>query len=194
VRILLTYLIIFIGFSLNGCTSMSAEKDIDYPYQPKGIQLVVSAPKDLNTYQQQAHTLTVGVIQTPDPNSLYPSLKSADGLVNLLLNQDNKLMLQRIFIQPNEQQTISIDRNAKTQYLILIAGYSDLLPAQSSQTIKIPVEKHSSGFLWLHKEYSAANLYIYADLGPQGIVQVRACDEPLKPTKKCSENLLEKVM
>lgn len=177
---------------LNGCSSTTPEK-VNYPYQPQGIELFVSAPNNLNYDEKQAHALTLGVIQTDQADTLYPSLQSTDGIVNLLLNSDNKLMLQRLFIQPDTQRTIHIDRNAKTQQLILIAGYSDLLPAQSSQAIKIPIEKNSSGFLWLHKSYDATTLYIYLDLGPQGIVAVRACDEPLKPNKQCSQNLIEKT-
>lgn len=177
---------------LSGCSSTTPEK-VNYPYQPQGIELSVTAPTNLNYYEQQAHALTLGVIQTDQADTLYPALQSVDGLVNLLLNQDNKLMLQRVFIQPDAQRTIQMDRNAKTQAVILIAGYSTLLPAQSSQAIKIPVEKSSGGFLWLHKSYDAATLYLYVELGSQGIVNVRACDEPLKPNKQCSQDLIEKT-
>lgn len=177
---------------ISGCSSTTPEK-IHYAYQPQGIALFVSAPKELNYYEQQAHALTLGIIQTDQADMLYPALQSQDGMVNLLLNQDNKLMLQRVFIQPDTQRTIHLDRNAKTQTVILIAGYSTLLPAQSSQAIKIPVKKHSSGFLWLDKSYDATTLYLYVDLGPQGIVNVRACDEPLQPNKQCSQNLIEKT-
>lgn len=177
---------------LAGCASTS-EKTINYSYQPQGIQVSVTAPSNLNVYQQQAHALTVGVIQAEQIDPFYSFLKSPEGLTNLLLNTENKWMLNRLFIQPGEQQTIGLDRNAKTAYLVLVTGFAQLLPAQSAQIVKIPVEKHSSGFLWLHKDYSAGTLYVYLDLGPQGIVKVRACDEALKPNKTCSQNLLEKI-
>ncbi len=174
---------------LSACSSAGLT-NINYAYQPQGVQLVVSAPPTLNAYDGQAHALLLGVIQTDQLDPLYPLLTSNDGFVNLLSNRDNKYVLQRIFIQPDDHRIIAFDRNAKTQALVFLAGYATLLPAQSSVIVKIPVEENHGGFLWLDKTYRVKMVYVYLDLGPQGIIRTRACDQPLSVSETCNQDLI----
>ncbi len=176
---------------LSACSSTGLMPTINYAYQPQGVQLIVSAPPTLNVYDSQAHALLLGVVQTDQVDPLYPLLTSTEGFVNLLSNRDNKYVVQRIFIQPNDHRLIAFDRNAKMQYLVFLAGYATLLPAQSNAVVKIPVEETHSGFLWLDKTYRVKMVYVYLDLGPQGIIRTRACDQPLSVGEVCQQNLLE---
>ena len=189
-RIFLGSVILALSALLGGCGS-TVPPVTNFPYQPQGVQLYITAPDNLNYYGQQAHALTLAALQTEQLEPFYPFLKGQDGMINLLMNRDNKFMMQRFFIQPSDQRVIGFDRNAKTQYLVFVAGYADLLPLQSTQIVKIPLKTTSSGFLWLDETHSATTVYVYILLGPQGIVDVRACDEPLKPKKTCGKNLLE---
>lgn len=189
--ICLVSLLTALSLLLSGCASTAPT--ISYPYQPTSIRLFFDAPDNLNFYDKQGHALTLGVIQTDQLDPLYPFLKNQDGLVNLLMNNNNKFQLQRLFIQPNSQRTLVLDRNAKTQYLLLVAGYADLLPAQSYQIIKVPIKSTSHGFMWLKTDYAADTVYIYAQLGPQGLLSVRACNESLDPKENCGQSLLEQA-
>lgn len=191
--IFLVSLVAAFSLLLSGCASSGPSKTINYPYQPQSVQLIVNAPVKLNYYDQQSHALTLGVIQAEQVDNFAPFLKNQDGLVNLLMNADNKWMLQRLFIQPNSQHTLVLDRNAKVQYILLIAGYADLLPAQSYQMIKIPVKTTHHGFFWLDKDYNADSLYVYINFGPQGLLGVRACEHMLENKATCDQDLLEKV-
>ena len=187
--ICLVSLLTALSLLLSGCVGTAPT--INYPYQPTSVRLFFDAPDNLNFYDNQGHALTLGVIQAEQLDPLYPFLKNQDGLVNLLMNSDNKLQLQRLFIQPNSQSALVLDRNAKVQYLVLVAGYADLLPAQSYQIIKVPIKSTSHGFLWLKTDYTADTTYIYVQLGPQGLLSVKACNETLDPKEACGVSLLE---
>lgn len=189
--ICLVSLLTALSLLLSGCAGTTPT--IDYPYQPASVRLFVDAPAKLNVYDQQSHALTLGVIQAEQLDNLYPFLKNQDGLVNLLVNSDNKWMLQRLFIQPDSQNALVLDRNAKVQYILLIAGYADLLPAQSYQIIKVPIKSTSHGFLWLKTDHTADTVYIYLQLGSQGLLSVKACNETLEPKEICGESLLEQT-
>jgi type VI secretion system VasD/TssJ family lipoprotein len=172
---------------LGGTSGDDALKALKWSYGDDGIQVAIHAAPLLNRSAGQAHTLALTVVQFTDPTAFMPYTKDPSKLAQLLLANDapaGMLSLQRFFITPGEQQTLSLPRAEQAKYVGLAAGYYHLDPPRSTRLYQIGVEIDSTGFLIKSHSAAPAPLKIDLSLGADGILDAPGTRPPaLAPTQ-----------
>src|SRR3546814_18001742 len=85
-----------------------------------------------------------------DPNAFTAATANSAKLTALLLADSpppGMLALNRVFVSPGEQRTITLPRVAKAQYVGLAAGYYHLDPPRRVRLYRIGVAVGSSGII-----------------------------------------------
>lgn len=113
-------------FTGNNMAQISPEQ---FTFEAEALVLRVNAPDLLNEYEGFAHPVVVKVIQLNDPKE-FNSLKQdpfavADMLVAKAIDP-SFLQEDELFIAPNEEKVIKIDRAQDSRFVALVAGYYQL--------------------------------------------------------------------
>ncbi|ANN68538.1 type VI secretion system lipoprotein TssJ [Bordetella bronchialis] len=170
------------GIALSSCSSLNsmmggnsesdALKAMKWTYAGDGVQIAVTADPRLNQSNGQPHTLAMTVVQMEDPSVFAPYASSSSKMSALLLADappPGLLALNRLFITPSENQTVTLPRVEKAQYVGLVTGYYHLDPARSARLYQVGVEVDSSGIVIKTRNASPEPLKIDLRLGPDGI-------------------------
>jgi type VI secretion system VasD/TssJ family lipoprotein len=158
---------------LGGNSETDALKAMKWTYAADGVQIAVTADPKLNQSDGQPHTLAMTVVQMEDPSVFAPYSTSSSKMSTLLLADappPGLLALNRVFITPSENQTITLPRVEKAKYVGLVTGYYHLDPARSARLYQIGVEVDSSGIVVKTRNASPEPLKIDLRLGSDGIV------------------------
>lgn len=172
---------------MGGSSEQDALKALKWTYAADGVQIAVTADPHLNQSADQPHTLAVAVVQMEDPNAFTAATANSAKLTSLLLGSSpppGMLALNRVFISPGEQRTITLARVEKAQYVGLAAGYYHLDPARSVRLYRIGVEVDSSGIIVTTRNATPEPLKIDLRLGPDGIQEAPGTRTPPVPLTK----------
>jgi type VI secretion system VasD/TssJ family lipoprotein len=157
-----------------GTSKTTALKELKWTYAADGVQIAISADPALNRSGGQAHTLALTIVQLATPTAFTAYSSDSAKLKNLLLANgapSGVLSLQRVFINPGEQRTVTMPRAEQAQYVGLAAGYYHLDAPRSTRLYRIGVGVDSSGF-FLAQDHKASPepLKIDLHLGADGIL------------------------
>ncbi len=164
-------------FTLISCGGSPDPKQAEpqWTYAPNFITLRYRADPMLNMYDETGHALLLCIYQLSDPNSFNSLAKSQQGLRKLLECKEfdsTVASYQRLFIQPKEDQTTSMDRAEKATFMGIAAGYNQLDPQQSTKLYQYPVTEKKEGVFTTTTIRKPGKIFINLFLGPTGIQQV----------------------
>lgn len=183
-------LFFLLAFTLLGCgggqpapqnpttvTSPAASPaEIKWTYQVNAISLTLGVDKNLNEYNGMSHTLLLCVYQLSDKNKFNEFAGTSTGLNSLLACKSfdpSVTHVQRVFVQPDQNATLSMDRAEGAKFLAVAAGYYDLQGSGATRTWQIPMETSETGMLfWKDTWYAPAKLDAMLILGPHEIQKV----------------------
>jgi len=171
--------------SLNSMMGGSSEQDalraMQWSYAADGVQIEIMADAHLNQSDNEPHNLLLAVMQMADPNPFTSATSTTNQLSSLLLSDSpspGMLALNRLFISPGEQRTITLPRVEKAQYVSVALGYYHLDPARSTRLYRIGVDVDSSGILIKTRNAAPEPLTIHLRLGADGIQDSPAARTP----------------
>ena len=125
-----------------GCSA----KQTDGTFAQKAIFIKYNSTNQLNMFDAQSHVIPLVVYQLNDINAFESLAKDKAGIVKLLSAQkfdDSVTSVDKFFVAPNSKKTLSLNRAAKTSWVVLVAGYYDMVPSQSTLRFQIANEtKH----------------------------------------------------
>lgn len=177
-------------WSCAGKQELTIEPDA-WTFQEQALVLAVQPVHELNLHNGRAHALTVGVFQMADPNPFIGLAESRDGALMLLsagkAADASILDFERVTIQPGDRNFITLSRPETAQYVGVIFGYYDLVPATSVRLMQYPVVAKPQGiikkslvFLQLiadEAEAGPGRLWLRVNLGPRGLLEVKPITE-----------------
>ena len=166
---------------MGGSSEQDALKALKWTYAADGVQIAITADPHLNQSTDQPHTLALTVVQLADPNAFTAATANTAKLTALLLADSpppGMLALNRVFVSPGEQRTVTLPRVEKAQYVGLAAGYYHLDPARSVRLYRIGVEVDASGIIVTSRNATPEPLKIDLRLGTDGIQESPGAGAP----------------
>jgi len=150
--------------------------EIKWTYQINAISFKVAADKQLNEYNGSPHALLLCVYQLSDKNKFIEMAGTSTGLTTLYdCKSFDKTVthVERSFMQPDQNATLSFDRAEGTKFVGVAAGYYDLQGGGATRTWQIPMDTTDTGMLWWSDTtYAPAKLDAMLILGPHEIQKV----------------------
>lgn len=182
-------LLFLLAFAVAGCgggqkpqdpstvaSPATSPAEMKWTYQVNAISLELRVDKNLNEYNGSPHTLSLCVYQLSDKNKFNELAGTSTGLSKLYeCNSFDKSVthVQREFVQPGQDTTLSLDRAEGTKFVGVAAGYYDLKGDGASRVWQIPMDIDSPGiFFWQDTLYTPAKLDAILILGPHEIQKV----------------------
>jgi len=147
-----------------------------WAFGTKGIEIVYTADKLLNAYDNKPHTLLLVVYQLDNVNAFNKFSAYKEGLGKLLeaQNFDASVMgIDKVFVEPGDQKTMVLDRAENAKWIGVVAGYYDLVPGKANRTSEFSFDVHTSGFIRKKREALVKKLTINLLLGPNGIQEIK---------------------
>lgn len=172
---------------LGGNSEADALNALKWSYTDKGIELDVSAHAALNRAADQAHTVTVVMVQLADPKAFTNATASPATLANLLMASsapDGMLGLTRLYVAPDSHQALTLPRFENAQYIGVAVGYQNLDPARSARLYRIGVDVTAKGLLIKNRSAAPEPLRITLQLGADGIVDSPSARAVIPPPQR----------
>lgn len=142
-------------------------------FEPKGIELKISASGQLNSVDGDPHTVLLLVYQLENLNSFKDLLKSEAGIEKLLQAEKydpSVLSIDRLIIEPGDSRTFLLDRVENSKWVGIVAGYYSLSPKFVSRFYEIPVSLEKTGVYGFRKtEAKMGRLTVSLNLGPDSL-------------------------
>lgn len=114
---------------------------MSWAFEPQAIVFRFDSPQQLNMYAGKPHSLFLRLFQLTDLKVFNNIRKTPAGIQELLTGTDidpSILATQDLFIAPNEQEKIAIDRHKETQFIAVVTGYYGLDPKETVKVFPIP--------------------------------------------------------
>jgi len=174
-----TLAVLLLGVLLTACSSgptpqQQALNELKWNYANDSIELTLTADKDLNPYDGQAHTLLLVVTQFAQPNAFSAYTGSSQQLSKLLLMSSappDLIGLTRLFIEPGQTRTVRLPRLEGAKMVGISAGYAHLDPQRSVKLYRIGVDVASTGFFSKTWTARPKTLAINLLLGPDALLR-----------------------
>jgi type VI secretion system VasD/TssJ family lipoprotein len=175
--VLLAASLVSAGCSLGGNTRKDAMSQLSWDYAADAVILEVAAQPNLNLYDDQAHTLLLGIFQMSDAAAFRELSVNPAAIANVMGGGkpgSGFLQFTRYVVSPGQHSILMLDRAQKTQLIGVIAGYYHLNTMTAVQVVKVPVDVSSKG--WISKTYQAmpSPLTLRMDLGSDGILNIQS--------------------
>jgi type VI secretion system VasD/TssJ family lipoprotein len=158
----------FISVALLGCAKKLKD---DYRYIKDAVVINMQATANLNTFNNQSHTVVLVLYELSNPNIFNQMLEDPDGVVKLLEGtqfDSSVLSRRRLVVQPEEERVFSMDRVEGARYLGVVAGfYSMQGPENFSRLFALGMEQPPS-FFWARGE--EPHMDIKLRLGADGFI------------------------
>ena len=146
----------------------------EWAFESGAITLRYTAAKNLNQYNNAAHTLVLVVYQLSEAADFKNYTQTADGikrLLNLYETEARKTIqlknledLQRFILTPGTEKTLRIDRAKDARWVGLVAGYFNAAAGQCSAVHRIPTARTEKGLIRKTVHVRPAELHIHIDL------------------------------
>ena len=169
-------------FSLTGCSSLNsmlggnspkeAKAEVEWAYQKEGIWLQLASDQQLNTYNNEPHTLVMGIYQLSETQSFFKLLSDQGQITkDLLTGQTGKQVVQfdRYVISPGKATVLKLDRAQGAKFIGMIAGYYDFNAENAARLFRVPVNMQSHGIISTTYKAEPAILAVRLVFGNNGI-------------------------
>jgi type VI secretion system VasD/TssJ family lipoprotein len=171
-------------FFLLSCASKKPEfPDPKWKFEKNAIEIRYSSSKNLNLFNENPHTLVAGIFQLAQKAEFEEISNTSQGLKELLsiknISDKNSLKIKDclkylpVIISPDENKTITIDREENTRWIGIIAGYYSLDPKNSVRIYEIPIinETEKKFFKKKYKSYPS-QIFININFGSHSITNL----------------------
>lgn len=111
-------------------------------YEQDAITMRLKSSNSLNLNEGVPHTLMIGLYQLRDKAMFNQLASNTDGIYQLLdckVFDSSVAKVERLFVHPDQDLTIVMDRLAGTKHIGLVAGYFILQKERMVRVIDIPV-------------------------------------------------------
>lgn len=142
---------------LTGCGGQAAKQpltppdsDVPWSYAQDGVVLQLSAVSNLNEHEGEASSLMLCVYQLSARQGFDMRLLEQAGFTELLACKrfdDSVVTAQRLFSDPQQEQTLFLDRQEQVRWLAVLAGYYHGTPAHSALIVPVPVRTVTEGWV-----------------------------------------------
>lgn len=170
---MLQMLILSSLFLLISCAGKTALTPPQWVYEKDALKITLQADTELNTYNDEAHTLQICIYQLKDPNGFNQLLETEDGLYKLLecsMFDGSVANYKSYILSPGKTQTVLMDRAEGAKYIGIVAGYADIQKEAITKLLDIPVVTvEEGGRLKKHKVQKPGILDLSLRLGPHQI-------------------------
>lgn len=123
-------------------TAASTPDDVVWTFEKNAITLHINSVENLNTVNNEAHTVSLCIYQSPDSNSIQAFSQSEDGLKELLQCKSaipERLQATQFYIQPNTSLDTKIDRAEGAKFIAVVAGFNQLTAQNCFAIFPFPV-------------------------------------------------------
>ena len=165
-----------------GCSSQQPAPDsprkqaiaaVKWDYEKDAISIEINADEQLNEFENEAHTLLLGVYQMADPAAFYKMTADSTAMSASLENGtagDGSINLTRFVVTPGGKAIVDVDRAQKSKYVGLIAGYFQMDAPRAARLFEIPLTIDSKGMFTTTYSAAPAKLALRLKLGSDGFV------------------------
>ena len=165
-----------------GCSSQQPAPDsprkqaiaaVKWDYEKDAINIEINADDQLNEFENEAHTLLLGVYQMSDPAPFYKFTADSSAMSASLENGtagDGMINLTRFVVTPGAKAIVDLDRAQKAKYVGLVAGYFQIEAPRAARLFEIPLTVDSKGLFTTTYSAAPATLALRLKLGPDGFV------------------------
>ena len=157
--------------TLNGCATKSKD---DYRYIKDALVINLNATDDLNTFNNQSHTVVLALYELSNPNIFNQMLEAPEGVVQLLEGKqfdESVLSRRKLVIQPGENKEFRIDRVEGARYLGVVAGFYSMQGSGNFSRI-FPINLSSGpSYFWTKTEEPRKTIEL--TLGSDGFMDVK---------------------
>jgi len=143
------YLLLWVSLSWS-CASAPVAPPSEWRYEQGAVHVSLKADPQLNLYEGQPHTLLVCLYQLRDPNAFNQLTEDEDGLYKLLecsRFDSSVVSSKRLFVQPGETLTETLDRAEGARYVAVAAGYYVVRKEGMVRLYDVPWFVEKKGFL-----------------------------------------------
>jgi len=166
----------FLAMALVGsCASQPVSPPTEWRYEKEAVHLNLRADPRLNLYDGQAHTLLLCVYQLKDPNAFNQLTEDEDGLYQLLeCSRFDAAVVssKRVFVQPGQTLTQTLDRAEGAKYVAVVAGYFKVDKQGMVRLYDVPWFVESKGFFTRTKTAKPGPVNIDLVLGSERIQNI----------------------
>ena len=167
---------------LCGCSSQPPAQDsprkqaiaaVKWDYEKDAISIEINADEQLNQFENEAHTLLLGVYQMADPAAFYKLSADSTAMSTSLENGtagDGFINLTRFVVTPGGKAIVTLDRAQKAKYVGLIAGYFEIDAPRAARLFEIPLSVDSKGLFTTTYSAAPAKLALRLKLGSDSFI------------------------
>lgn len=150
--------------------------DAVWSFGSDAVMLEIVADPGLNAYQDQPHTLLLGIYEAADAQAFRDLVADSGALAASLAAgkaPQQVVQLTRHVVSPGQHSLLILDRAQNARAVGLVAGYAQTGAAKSARQFDIPLNVTSKG--WIFKTHTAAPgpLVIRVNLGAQNVVNAQ---------------------
>lgn len=165
-----------VNSALGGNSEKQAKAEVSWDFGREAIQIELASDDALNTRNDEAHTLVLGVFQLEDDKPFLALLGDSNALKTALINgkAEGVKQLDRYVVSPGKRTVLALDRYQDVRYVGLVAGYYDFNAIKDSRLFRIPLNMTRQG--WVSRTYEAqpAHLALRLQLGRNAIVNAQS--------------------
>lgn len=161
-------LAVLAAFGTAGCATGGKGKASE-PGPKQAVMVSIAAAPDLNTFNNQPHTVVVVLYQLADANVFRQLTESPEGLGKLLEGESfdaSVLSRRKMVLQPGQSQQLSMDLQEGARYLGAAGGFYAMRADSASRLY--PIELQKKGMLFWSK---TEPLGIQVELGKSGFIK-----------------------
>lgn len=168
--------------TLSACSSHPTSPDtprkqaiaaVKWDFEKDAISIEINADEQLNQFENEAHTLLLGIYQMADPAVFYKMTGDSTVMSTSLENGkagDGFIDLARFVVTPGGKAVVDVDRAQKSKYVGLVAGYYQMDAPHAARLFEIPLTIDSKGFFTTTYTAAPAKLALRLKLGPEGFI------------------------
>ena len=149
--------------------------ELNWNFEPEGIQIHFEADSLLNIYDGKAHTLILEIYQLSVNDVFQDLAKNASGLQELLAGErfDRSVIgVDHVIVQPGAKNTKIIDRYENTKWVGIVAGYYNLISGKVNLAFEVPVSSKVKGLIRRKEVKTIEPLIINLNLGTQTLHKI----------------------
>lgn len=153
---------------------VATPQEVVWTFEKNAITLHIESAENLNYVNNEAHTVSLCVYQSPDSNSVQTLAQTEEGLKELLKCQSaspDRLQATQFYVPPATSLEQSLDRAEGAKFLIVVAGFNQLTTQNCFAIFPFPMHTQTERKYLVKKEtlYSPGKLDARIDLTADSI-------------------------
>jgi type VI secretion system VasD/TssJ family lipoprotein len=159
---------------MGGNTEKQALAGVQWNYGNAALRVDVDTDAALNSYDGEAHSVVLALVQAADPGAFYQFLDTPDLVAKVLQGSrppSTLLQVTRYALEPARKAQIRLDRAQGARYLGIVAAFYDVPVAKGAKLFNLPVAMDSSGLVVRNYSATPAAAVLSLKLGPADIVE-----------------------